>query len=110
MNYFLVAAIRSAVAVVMPRSSGVKVDRWTGLLMGLLRSGNTRILAPTMGKGSNVARRAWKASSPLKGSVVVPLSRWTYGDLMLNESTATPTLDGMRVAITILSLMQLDYS
>ena len=100
MNYFLVAAIRSAVAVVMPRSSGAKVDRWTGLLMGLLRSGNTRILAPTMGKGSNVARRAWKASNPLKGSVVVPLSRWTYGDLMLNQSTATPNVDAMRVAIT----------
>ncbi len=100
MNYFLVAAIRSAVAVVMPRISGDKVDRWTGLLMGLLRSGNTQILAPSMGKGSNIARRAWKAATPLKGSVVVPLSRWTYEDLMLNQSTATPNVDAMRVAIT----------
>ena len=100
MNYFMVAAIRSAVAEVMPRISGAKVDRWTGLLMGLLRSGNTRILAPSMGKGSNMARRAWKASTPLKGSVVVPLARWTYGDLMLNQSTATPNVDAMRVAIT----------
>jgi hypothetical protein len=100
MNYFLVAAIRSAVAVVMPRISGDKVDRWTGLLMGLLRSGNTQILAPSMGKGSNIARRAWKAATPLKGSVVVPLARWTYGDLMLNQSTATPNVDAMRVAIT----------
>jgi len=100
MNYYLIDLIRTAVATAMPRLSTAKAERWADLLIGLIRNGGTAIVAPSTAKASNVARRAWKASNPLKGSVAVPLARWNYDDLLIKQSTATATVDGMRVAIT----------
>ena len=100
MNYYLISLIRTAVATAMPRLDPIKAARWADLLIGLIRNGGTAIVAPSTGKASNVARRAWKASNPLKGSVAVPLARWNYDDLLIKQSTATATVDGMRVAIT----------
>jgi hypothetical protein len=100
MNYYLVALIRTAVATAMPRMTADKAARWADLLVGLIRTAGTAIVAPSTAKASNIARRAWKASSPLKGSVAVPLARWTYDDLLVKQSTATATVDGMRVAVT----------
>jgi hypothetical protein len=61
---------------------------------------STTITAPTSGTASNVARRAWKNRTPEKGTDGYPMARWIYADLMVKRSSAVPTRDAFRVAVT----------
>jgi hypothetical protein len=58
------------------------------------------ITAPTTGTASNVARRAWANRDGLKGTDAYALARWDYADLMVKRSSATPTRDSFRIAVT----------
>ena len=105
MLYLSTAMIRAAILAALPRLRGdtAKRDRWAALFAGWLAPATgtaTTITAPTTGTASNVARRAWKHGDPLKGTVPVSLSRWTFDDLMVKVSTATPTVASQRIAIT----------
>ena len=101
-----VAVIRIAVLIALPRLRGNKghAERWGRLFIGWLTpaQGGTTITAPTTGKASNVARRAWKNKTPLKGTVSVPLTAWNSGKtpLIVKASSATPTVASQRIAIT----------
>jgi len=104
MFYLPIAVIRAAITAALPRLRGdlAKVDRWAALFCGwqATSKGGTIITAPTTGTASNVARRAWKNTAALKGTVSVPLARWHVGDLMVKVSTATPTTASLRIATT----------
>ena len=97
--------IRAAVIAALPRLRGdtAKADRWAALFCGLMAPSTgtaTTITAPTTGTASNVARRAWKNRTPLKGTVSVGLDRWNVSDLMVKISTATPTVASQRISLT----------
>lgn len=97
--------ITAAVTAALPRIAGdtAKIKRWVALFAGWLAPSTgtaTAITAPTTGTASNVARRAWKNSDALKGTVSVPLTRWNYSDLLVKQSTAIPTTASLRVSIT----------
>ena len=105
--YVSIAIIREAITLALPRLRGdtVKRDLWVALFAGWLspQSGKaTTITAPTTGKASNVARRAWKNNTPLAGTVSVPLAAWNGGKtpLIVKASSATPTVASQRIAIT----------
>lgn len=105
MNKYGKPQITAAVTAALPRIAGdtAKIKRWVALFAGWLAPSTgtaTTITAPTTGTASNVARRAWKNRTPEKGTVSVPLTRWIYSDLLVKQSTATPTVASLRVSIT----------
>tara|TARA_B110000196_G_C20969859_1_gene578131 strand:+ start:321 stop:908 length:588 start_codon:yes stop_codon:yes gene_type:complete len=103
MYEFTIGTIRAVVALALPRADSAKVLRIAELFRGWLpaNSGSsTTITAPTTGTASNVARRAWKNRDGLKGTDAYPLARWTTTDLMVKASSAIPTRDSFRIAVT----------
>ena len=100
---FTIKEIRCAVALALPRADAAKIRRIAEMFRGWLapNSGSsTTITAPTSGTASNVARRAWKNRTPEKGTDSYALARWDYADLMVKRSSAVPTRDSFRVAVT----------
>ena len=105
MFYLPKSVIRAAIVAALPRIAGdtAKINRWVALFAGWLAPTTgtaTTITAPTTGTASNVARRAWKNRTPLKGTVSVGLDRWNVSDLMVKISTATPTVASQRISLT----------
>ena len=102
--YLSLPLIRKAIILALPRLRGdaAKRDRWAALFAGWLapNHGGTTITAGTTRLASNVARRAWKAGDPLRGTRPVSIARWTFDDLMVKASSATPSVDSQRIAIT----------
>ena len=99
-----VAIIRVAVGMALPRADADKVARWAALFTGWTAPttihGGRIITADSTRLASNIARRAWKNSDGTKGTHAVALTRWTMGDLLVKASSATPTVDSLRIATT----------